>query len=213
MSGAEVISLISGIIGILDATVQVYSAITDASGLPGAFRDVAQRLPLVKETLRTASGRLNTNSPDERFYKTMRPIVDGCKDKAIRLEEIFRKVIPQADAPRMERYFLAVRTLGKGSRVEMLMKGILEDVQLLAGNHVMKLATKSELGKLVEATKEVSAISPSLPAGTLDPGINNFGSGPQNVNTGNGTQNNNNGLGQQFIGGTFFGALCFSQVV
>ena len=209
MFGPEVIGLISGIIGILDAAGKVYSAAKDSSGLPEAFRDVAQRLPLVNETLRTAQGYLDTGSPSEGLYEAVKPIVDDCKDKATRLEEIFRRVIPQADVSRMGRYLLATRTLGKGNRVETLMKGILEDVQLLVGNRVMRLATDADIGKLVQATKEVSAIPPSVPPGT--PGIYNFGPGPQNVAVGDGPQYNNNGQGQQFIGATFAGPLHFSS--
>ncbi|KAH6976720.1 hypothetical protein EDB80DRAFT_899880 [Ilyonectria destructans] len=165
MSGAEVIGLISGIIAIVDAAVKVYTATTNASGLPEAFHDVAKRLPLVQETLQTAGGHLNTTNPDEAFYKAMKPVLEGCKDKATRLAEIFEKAIPQADASRMERYLLAARTLGKGSTVESLTKGILDDVQLLAGNRVTKLATEAEIGELIRAAREVSAIPTSLPGG------------------------------------------------
>ncbi|KAM5353144.1 hypothetical protein ACJZ2D_016969 [Fusarium nematophilum] len=165
MSGAEVIGLISGIISIVDAAVKVYTATTNASGLPEAFHDVAKRLPLVHETLQTAGGHLNTTNPDEAFYKAMKPVLEGCKDKATRLAEIFEKAIPHADASRMERYLLAARTLGKGSTVESLMKGILDDVQLLAGNRVTKLATEAEIGELIRAAREVSAIPTSLPGG------------------------------------------------
>ncbi|KAL5610683.1 hypothetical protein FOBRF1_006800 [Fusarium oxysporum] len=209
MSGAEIIGLISGIIGILDAAIKVYSTATDASGLPEAFRTVVQRLPLVKETLQTALKHLNASSSNEELYKAIKPIVDGCADKAARLEVIFRKVIPEVDSSRIERYFFAVKTLGKGNKVESLMKGILEDLQLLVGNRVMKLATKTELGTLVEATKEVEAIPPSLQNERSISSINNYGSGPQNVHTGSGPQNNNNGPGQQFIGSTFHGVNPF----
>jgi len=209
MSGAEVIGLISGTIAIINAVTKVYDAVTDASGLPEAFRDVAQRLPLIKDTLQTALAHLNTSSRDNRFYQAMMPVVDGCKDKATRLEKIFLKVIPQADSPRSERYVLAVRTLGKGSRVESLMKGMLEDLQLLAGNRMMKLATEAQLGELAKAAEEVSAIPPSLLVEDPASGIHNYGSGPQNVNTGSGSQLNNNG-GQLFVGGTFTGPFNFS---
>jgi hypothetical protein len=93
----------------------------------------------------------------------MKSVLDGCNGKATRLEKLFAKVIPQADASRSERYVPTVRTLEKGSRVESLMKGILEDVQLFADNRVMKLATEAQLRELETATEEVSAIPPSLP--------------------------------------------------
>ena len=209
MSGAEVIGLISGIIAIIDAVTKVYGAVTDASGLPGAFRDVAQRLPLVQDTLETALVHLNNSGPDDPFYQAIMPIVNGCKDNATRLEEIFLKVIPQSDAPRPHGYVLAVRTLGKGGRVESLMKGILEDLQLLSGNRVMKLATEVQLGELVKATEEVSAIPPSLAVESPASDIHNYGPGPQNVNLGGGSQYNND-RGQLFVGGTFTGPFNFS---
>jgi len=166
MSGPEVVGLISGIIAIVGAIVKVYAAATDASGLPEAFRHVAKRLPLVQETLQAAQGQLSTANPDEAFYKGMKPVLEGCEDKATRLKAIFEKVIPQADAPRMDRYLLAARTLGKGDTVESLMKGILDDIQLLTGNRVTKLPTEAKIAELIRAAiQEVSAIPSSLPAG------------------------------------------------
>ena len=82
MSGAEVIGLISGIIAIVDAAVRVYTATTNASGLPEAFHDVAKPLPLVQETLQAAGGHLNTTNPNEAFYKAMKPILEGCRVRA-----------------------------------------------------------------------------------------------------------------------------------
>ena len=56
MSGAEaaglVLGIISSIIAIIDVTVKVYDAATDASGLPEAFRDVVKRLSLARDTLK-----------------------------------------------------------------------------------------------------------------------------------------------------------------
>ena len=166
MSGPEVIGLVSGIIAIVGATVKVYDAATNASGLPEAFRHVATRLPLVHETLQTVSGYLNTADPDVAFCKGIKPVLEGCADKATRLKTIFEKVVPQADASTMERYLLAARTLGKGDTVESLMKGILDDIQLLTGNRVTKLATEAKIAELIRtALQDVSAIPSSLPAG------------------------------------------------
>jgi hypothetical protein len=165
MSGAEVIGIISGIIAIVGATVKVYAAATDASGLPEAFRDVAKRLPLVRETLQAACGYLNTN-PDKAFCNAMKPVLEDCEDKANRLKAIFEKVVPQADASRTERYLLASRTLGKGDTVESLMRGILDDVHLLTSNRVTNLPTGVEITDLIRAAiEEASAIPLSLPAG------------------------------------------------
>jgi hypothetical protein len=50
-AAGAVIGLISGILSIIDAAKRVYDAAKDATHLPKAFREVAQRLPLVHNTL------------------------------------------------------------------------------------------------------------------------------------------------------------------
>ncbi|KAK0731912.1 quinon protein alcohol dehydrogenase-like superfamily [Lasiosphaeris hirsuta] len=166
MSGAEVIGIISGVIAIIDATAKIYNAAKDASGLPEAFRDIATRLPLVCKTLQTVSRNLNNTIPDEECYEAIKPVLQRCESRATQLEKIFTDVIPQADASRMERYALAALTWGKGDTVESLMKGILEDVQLLTSNRVAELPTQTNIVAVIrEAIEEVSAIPPSLPNG------------------------------------------------
>jgi len=198
MSGAEVIGVIAGIIGIVDGIAKVHSAANDASGLPEAFQDVAQRLPLVREILQTALAHLKARSPDDKLYQAIKPVLRRCNDKATRLEKLFEKSIPQTGASRSDRYFLAVRSLGKGSLVKSLMKGILEDVQLLADNHVMRLAPDSRLGELERAAEEVSAIPPSLPIERTASGIRSFGACPQDVNIRSGAQGSSTTPSQHF---------------
>ncbi|KAI0153452.1 hypothetical protein BJ166DRAFT_532799 [Pestalotiopsis sp. NC0098] len=205
MSGVEIIGLISGIIGILDAAAQVFKAASDASGLPVAFRDAAGRLPLVLDTLRTVNQRLDNGQADEDLYMALQPTAAACKDKASRLQALVERVIPEENTTKVERYALALRTLSMGSRVESLMKGIVIDVQLLADNHVMRLATVAEMERLVEARIEMSACTSPLQDSAGHQTIINYGSGLQNINSGNESQNNNNGAGQQFVGGIFYG--------
>ncbi|KAK0719663.1 hypothetical protein B0H67DRAFT_642995 [Lasiosphaeris hirsuta] len=130
MSGAEVIGIISGVIAIIDAIAKIYNAANDASGLPQAFRDVTARLPLIRQILQTISK--DDANPDEEWCKAKMPVLQCCKYRITKLEEIFKDVIPQGDASRKERYVLATRALGKGDMVESLMKSILEDLQLLS---------------------------------------------------------------------------------
>jgi len=171
MSGAEVIGIISGVIAIIDATAKIYKAANDASGLPEAFRDIATRLPLVCQTLQTVSENLNKTIPDEECCEAIKPVLRRCESRATQLEKIFKDVVPHAHASRMERYTLATRTWAKGDTVELLMKGILEDVQLLASNRVAELPTQASVAAVIrEAIEEVSAIPLSLPNGIPPPG-------------------------------------------
>ena len=203
MSGAEaglVLGLISSTITIIDTIVKVYNDVKDAGGIPITFREITRRLPLIRNTLGIAEAHITKGSLDGESGRAIKPIVEGCKDKALRLEIMFRKVVPQANISGLDRYRIAIRALGKGNQVEALMKGMLEDVQLLAGNYAIKASTEAEVERLVKAIEELSAMPPSLSKDTPGDSINNYGSGTLNANAGDGTQNNNTGSGKQFIG-------------
>ncbi|OCL03965.1 hypothetical protein AOQ84DRAFT_226702 [Glonium stellatum] len=165
MSGTEaglITRLISGIISIVDATRRVYDVTKDKEGLPQAFREVAQRLPLVYDTLQTAKTRIEGSHLDNETSKAIGPIVEACGGKVKKLNKLFQEVIPQEDDSRANRYFKAVHILGKGSQVEALMKGILQDLQLLTSNYEMKTSTEHQVKELVKAIAEVSAIPSSV---------------------------------------------------
>jgi alkaline phosphatase len=101
----------------------------------------------------------------------------------------------------------AARTIGKGGRVENLIGGILDDLQLLA-TRFPEVTTPRGKDQLAEAIEEVSKMEPSLPDGfEQTPAYAHYGSGAQNINIGSGIQhinsgtgNQNSGSGQQFIG-------------
>lgn len=140
---------------------------------------------------------------DDESCKAMNPVVTACKDKAEKLDKLFQKVLPHDTASRLDRYFSAAKTLGKGGRVETLMKGILEDIHLLASNHAMGAATTNQVDEIAKAIRDVSGIESSIPESVLHDIAftnNNFGSGPMTNHNVQGNQysQTNNSTGQQF---------------
>ncbi|KAI9742898.1 MAG: hypothetical protein M1818_003627 [Claussenomyces sp. TS43310] len=169
MSGAEAIAVLgvtSSIIAIVDGAKQVYDAAANAQGLPKAFRDVAGRLSIVRNIIDAAKQHIDKDDVDEQSCEAVKDVVNACEKKARKLHELFLKVIPTDNASRTERYLSALRVLGKGNQIETLMKGILEDVQLLACEHGMKTATKAQQEQVAKAITEVQAIPPSIPQHT-----------------------------------------------
>ncbi|KAJ5454417.1 uncharacterized protein N7458_005373 [Penicillium daleae] len=169
MSGAEaafVIGLISGVISIgvisiVDAIKTVYDAAQDAKGQPDAFRQVAARLPLVIKILESAKAR--AQSLDETAQEALEPTLKSCKVKAETLQEIFHKVVRKDDDKWYDRYKKAVKgALGKQSRVEGLMEGILKDVYLLVSEKLMGTATEAEVEEIKETMKEMKDMPSSL---------------------------------------------------
>lgn len=204
MSGAEaglVVGLISGTIAIVDATKKIYDAAKDQQGLPAAFREVAERLPLVQTILHSAEARARGANVSSEASKTVNSILGPCKSKVKKLEEIFRKVIPQQGGSMLDRYYKAVRTLGKDDKVETLMKGILDNLNLLSMQY--GLDTADHVENIEGAIKAVSALEPSVPDSIFDETNytnTNLGSGTQyNFNASGGENYNNLGSGNQFM--------------
>jgi hypothetical protein len=178
-----VLGVISAIISIVDGTKQAFDAAANTQGLPEAFREVAGRLPIVKNILGSAKQHIDKGDVNEDSCKGVKHIVKACEKKAKKLDELFHKAIPADGASDLERYYKAVKACGKGNEVENLMKGMLEDVQLLACEHGMQTATKAQQDQIVQAITELSAVAPSVPEHEYEETgftANNYGPGTQN---------------------------------
>ncbi|KLU80987.1 hypothetical protein MAPG_00083 [Magnaporthiopsis poae ATCC 64411] len=205
MSGAEVIGLISGIITLIEASRAVYNAASDSKGLPRSFRDVAARLPAVQDTLETAQkGLLDADfspaSPSATSGDSLAKVLASCLDKAASLKKIFEAVIPSANASRAERYRKALLTIPNGGKVEELMVGVMRDLEVLAGNHAVKAATREQVDRLAAAVRQKGEKAgggggrsgPASGGGARSAGtvvLRNFGCGSQYIKSGPGDQN------------------------
>ena len=190
MSGAEVtaiLGVISSIISIVDGTKKVFEAAKGTNGLPEAFREVAGRLPIVESILGSAKQNIEENGVKNDSRKGVENIVEACKKKAEKLRELFNKVVPGEDASRMERYRKALKVPGKGHKVEKLMQGILEDVNLLIGEKGINSASKAQQEQILKAIEEIAAVAPSAAEQEIQQ------TGFTNSNYGSGTQNNAQG--------------------
>lgn len=209
MSGIEVagltLGIISAIISIIDATRKVYEAVKDEAGLPTNFKKSATKLPLISKLLEDAERYVE--AADEATEIAFTPTLEDCKAQAIQLQELFSKVMPEEGESRWDRYMKAARTIGKGGRVESLVGGILDDLQLLT-TRFPKATTERTKEQLAKAVEEVTKMEPSLPDGFEQmPAYAHYGSGAQNNNTGSGIQhiNSNVGSGSMYIGTNHIG--------
>lgn len=163
MSGLEVLGVASSIISIADAILKVISASKDLNGLPEAVRDAYTRLPLVAYTLRLATECVNqssqhSNDPDDTTQESSRAmlqVLDACHEKATLLGTIFHAVLPPGTRrPSARKRFTtaAIMTLhmGKSRKVESLMNGILQDIQLLTNNRALDEATRNKIKARME---------------------------------------------------------------
>lgn len=174
-----VLGIISSIVSVITAAKELYETANDVNGLPKAFHNVAANLPIVLVILKDAKEYTERPDLDQRKREAFQEILARCEKSANELYEIFKRVIPKEGASPFERYWSAARKLGKGGRVEDLIKEILNEVNLLSVSFSF-----STWQSFSEARKKVLMIEPSLP--------DNFAATvPVRVNSGRGAQNNN----------------------
>ncbi|ORY64997.1 uncharacterized protein BCR38DRAFT_431594 [Pseudomassariella vexata] len=206
MSGAEataVLGVISSVIAIVEGIKKVYDAASSANGLPEAFREVAGRLPIITGILESAEQHIRDGQLDTALYEKTKLLIEKCKERAMILDGIFQKVLPAGDASRWARYIGAVKALGKEGKVETLMKGLLDDLLLLASRNGLETATADQVDQLGKAIEDLSGIEPSIPDSEFRETAfanNNFGTGPMTANNvvGNQKFQANYGTGKQF---------------
>ncbi|KAK4084331.1 uncharacterized protein Triagg1_811 [Trichoderma aggressivum f. europaeum] len=206
MSGAELIGIISGIIAIVDASLKIYEAAADASGLPRAFRNVIARLPVIQDTLEAAKDALEEEEEEGKhelsrvkFREALAKILESCYDKATALNKTLKAVMPTQGASKAKRYVKAIKMIPAADKIESLMNGILHDLHVLAANHSVKSATRSQIKDLMDITKKDDKRECVRIGHRATISLYNAGKGSQYIYEGQGNQNVSMG-GIQFNG-------------
>lgn len=185
------IGLISAIIGIIDGTSKLLKTIRDSRDLPDGFNAVAQRLPLIRAILQAAERRASEPTGDQGDFEAIQTLLESCQDQALQLNTTLLRVTTQPGTTLADRSFLAVRRLAKESKVDQLMKSLLENVQLLAAIQTIKPTTD------VKAPSKIQAVTTQTPLMPKNSVIAHYGIGHQFSNLGGGQQHINLGKGQQ----------------
>ncbi|KAI8152043.1 hypothetical protein KHU50_011836 [Colletotrichum sp. SAR 10_65] len=181
---AEIIGVISGVVGILSAAELAYQKLKSMKGLPEAFAEVALRLPLAQQILRDVKARSQETS--EETAKAIFPVVESCKGNAEALKKVLEDLDPGQPTSawnlHVDKYISLIRSRGKKGRVEDLMKKILEDLYTLASHQSIKAASSEQLESLKEAIEKVGQVKQSVPDEMLEDGtkfsISHGGHGP-----------------------------------
>lgn len=202
MSGLEVIGGISAVIAIIDASVKIWDGVQNDIRLSETFKIVARRLPLILATLQICHDQLEpieeTLPPD--VVESFRDIVQNSKAQARLLRDIFEETIPGEDAKRLDRYRAAIRSVGKGKKVEQLLQSISEDTRVLASYHGVQAVRPDLTADLEKVIKELQDAEPSIKEEELlSSAFQNYNyGGQQNISTGH---TRHSGHGDQHVYG------------
>lgn len=199
-------SIIIGTMTLVEAASTAYNTIQKIKNTPKAFKEVGESLPTVKQTLSEALAFYNSTT-DTALQTDVLPITERCKENVGDLKAIFEKVASynkdETDGNTWEvvvkKYCSALltwgSTLAKSRKVEILMRDILKDVDLLSQHRLFQTATFTQVAGIQDAIERLSQIEPSISDSELEvPTQSNI----QNIATGGrGMQNNNYGDNQQ----------------
>ncbi|KAK5063004.1 hypothetical protein LTR84_005080 [Exophiala bonariae] len=196
MSGFEILGAISGLIGIVDASLKICNDARKDLKLPETFEVVVVKLPIIRDILQKCETKLETIQaglpPD--VCVALEKIIDRCEEKADDLKQIFEKVIPGEHDGWKKRYTKILQRLGNGSKVEELMLSITRDVQLIVNHHAVNAGMSEQNTELEKIVQELKSVKSSVYEDESLGNTFNSGGGAQtnNVNSGSGQQINNN---------------------
>ncbi|KAJ4245877.1 hypothetical protein NW757_009733 [Fusarium falciforme] len=183
MSGFEILGAITGAIALTETLLKLYNAIETRNDLPEAFLEVGKRLPLAKETLELAKGLTDGLEDENQETQALKQNLDDCRSKLSQLQEIFQQ-ISKGDTKEnslVDVYQKVIRRLkldNKSGRVEALMKGALDSLQLLTMHRAFKDAMKTQAADVSQAKEELEKVAtetpslPDLPEGTRGDNVN-----------------------------------------
>ncbi|UPK92693.1 hypothetical protein LCI18_003628 [Fusarium solani-melongenae] len=183
MSGFEIFGAITGAIALAETLLKLYNAIESRNDLPEAFIEVGKRLPLAKETLELAKGLTDGLEDENQETRALKQNLADCRSKLSQLHEIFQQ-ISKGDTKEkslIDIYQKVVRRLkldNKSGRVEALMKGALDSLQLLTMHRAFKDAMKTQAADVSQAKEELEKVAmetpslPDLPEGTRGDNVN-----------------------------------------
>ncbi|KAF6812719.1 hypothetical protein CSOJ01_05015 [Colletotrichum sojae] len=175
------LSITASTITVIQSILAVYDTIQHIKGLPKAFKEVGQSLPLVRETLELARDVLDTDNPDDAVKTAIRPALIDCKKRANTIKEIFDEIDKNKNQKKdgkdakdwsafVRFYRKKIAPLGKAHKVEALMQDILKKLKVLAIHQIFKSYAEfqSQVEKLEKAIKALSEVEPSLPDSDFD---------------------------------------------
>jgi hypothetical protein len=162
-----VVSIIANIISLVDITVEIYDAakgfgdIVDT--LPKMYREARDRLPLILDTLEKTKENAEAGNIDNETCKVLKPVLVQCSANVETLQALFKDIVPAQNASALRVGYKAASGVFHKTKVEAVMKRILEDVNILVSYHVVRGATKEQVAEIAKAISQLSVVVTKAP--------------------------------------------------
>lgn len=154
---AAIIGLVGTIASLVDLSLKVVSRVRDyasnASEVPKTFRSLADRLPLLTQTLQRIETRAQAGHITIDVTKELNILVNSILEQVVIVEQCLERTVPPPGASRFDRVLVGVRSLAKDDKVKQAVEKIHHGIDVLAlhqttstvevGDHILQ-----ELGRL-----------------------------------------------------------------
>ncbi|KAL4935205.1 hypothetical protein BDV06DRAFT_133555 [Aspergillus oleicola] len=161
----EVIGGISTVISLLDASIELFKSTQKDFKLSEMVETVGRQLPIMRNTLEGCYTHLQSrrDTIPEDVAEALEKILDACETKANNMKKIFAKIIPDESNSWQKRYLAILRRLGKGNKVEELMRAITEDIQIIVNHDAVRSADSEQNSQLEQILEELKSLDSSVP--------------------------------------------------
>ena len=130
-----VIGLVASIGSLIDLSLKIIARVSDfskdTSDVPESFRSVADRLPLLNQTLQSIRKRADCGHIQESVAKDLKKLIDGILDQCAFLQVCFDSTVPTLDASRFKKALKGLHSLTKDEKVKQAIEKIHKGIDVL----------------------------------------------------------------------------------
>lgn len=170
-----IIGLVDACIGITGTIIKIGQAAKDAHGLPSKLAKVFEEFPVVQSLFQRA--KENSDNIKEDASRSVKPILEQCKQALDQLQVLFDKICPQDGTSSAKRVWKGAKAevMGRNSKLQELWKEVNGHLDTLEKKQVFDIGDKLDTLK-----KTMDSMAQD------DSGANiHHGDGNQNIMQGN----------------------------
>lgn len=212
MSGTEDLDLLSNVGAYINACVTISKAVENTDCLPHSIRDLLPRLILIQEGLASTSKNLDADSVSGVSRATRKELSEQCIVRARWLYEIFKDMVPPAEASKTKKFMKKMKTASKANQVDKLIGEMMKVLQIMPEIEAFKADKKANTeGPAEDKKKMEQQAQEDYKGGAEDSSKKISGPGEKYNYNGVGNQNIAMDKASQVTGSISGGTITFNQ--
>ncbi len=143
-----IVGLIASIATLVDYSVKIVSRLNEfannKSDIPTSFRSLANRLPLLSQTLQRIQARAQAGHVHEDVAKNLDRLVNSILNQANFLHECLDRIVPASNASRLEKSLKGLQSLANDEKVKQAIAKVQDDIGVLVLHQTTSIVDVSD---------------------------------------------------------------------